>query len=270
MPFVNNDIWTLCITPTANARPLWAEWSLAPEILAPFVAGVALYTYGSRRQPGRAVAFAGWAVLGLALFSPICRLAAGLVSAHMIQLALLSIVAPALLAAGGAASALKAGAQATLNSKRRFSGPDLPLSVPAFVYGAAIWLWHAPPIYNATLTNPALHVAVMFGIVLASMWFFQRALAGTPSSNGAAILALLVTMTHTGLLGATLTFAPQPLYAADDLALATWGLTAKSDQQLAGLIMWAPSGLLYLVAALVLIARMIAAPAIGEQAGERL
>jgi putative membrane protein len=260
MSLINSDVWALCITPVANARALWSDWSLAPEILAPFLVGLALYTWGSREQPSRVIAFSGWAVLGLALFSPLCRLAAGLVSAHMIQLALMSIVAPALMAAGGVAPAIKAGAQAIVKWRGRPSRRQLPLTAPAFVYGAAIWLWHAPPIYNASLTNPALHIAVMFAIVLASIWFFHRAVGGSQSSSGAAILALLITMSHTGVLGAILTFAPQPLYAADQLALAAWGLTAKSDQQLAGLIMWAPSGLLYLIVALVVTARMIAAP----------
>lgn len=54
-------------------------------------------------------------------------------------------------------------------------------------------------------------------------------------------LALWFTLMHTGLLGALLTFAAVPLYGHGPQAL--WG------QQLAGLVMWIPGGVVYLAAA---------------------
>ncbi len=50
-----------------------------------------------------------------------------------------------------------------------------------------------------------------------------------------------------------MTFAPTPWYLAYARSVAAWGLTPLEDQQLAGLFMWVPSGLLYLVAALILL-----------------
>jgi len=267
MTFLDSDIWALCITPLASARPLWADWSLAPQLLLPFLAGLAFYTIGSRGRTRRSLGFGGWAVLGLALFSPLCRLAADLVSAHMIQLALMSIVAPAMMAGARVASAIKAGAENVMNFHDVTANKTAPISLVAFFYGAAIWLWHVPPIYNATLVSPATHLGVIFAIVLLSIWFFHRALAGPTSESGAIILALLVTMTHTGLLGAILTFAPQTLYATNPATLIIWGLTASSDQQLAGLIMWAPSGLLFLIVALIVTAKLIGTPG-GVRAAE--
>lgn len=261
MPLLDSELWTLCITPLANARPLWAEWSLAPAISLPFAAAVLLYAVGARGWPGRGAAYCGWTIMGLALFSPLCRLAADLVSAHMIQLALMSIVAPAFLAAGGALPAMRNGLRSV--AKRRAPAPKTraPLSLVVIAYGAAIWAWHVPSIYNAALVDSALHIGVMFILIAVSVWFFQRMLAAPALEIGAAVIALLVTMAHTGLLGALLTFARQSLYNADPVSLAEWGLSASSDQQLAGLIMWAPSGLLYLVIALVLTVRLIAEPA---------
>jgi putative membrane protein len=46
-----------------------------------------------------------------------------------------------------------------------------------------------------------------------------------------------------GLLGAILTFAPEPLYAAHVVSPLLWGLSPLSDQQLGGLLMWVPAGL---------------------------
>jgi len=68
-------------------------------------------------------------------------------------------------------------------------------------------------------------------------------------------LLILATFVHSGVLGAILTLAPSPLYAYGDRAL-LWGLSALTDQQIAGLLMWAPAGLAYL-AAFVMIARRV-------------
>jgi putative membrane protein len=57
---------------------------------------------------------------------------------------------------------------------------------------------------------------------------------------------------HTGMLGALLTFAPGLLYPEHPAGFR--GLSELSDQQLAGLIMWVPGGLIYTIAALILAA----------------
>jgi cytochrome c2 len=52
-----------------------------------------------------------------------------------------------------------------------------------------------------------------------------------------------------GLPGALIALAPRPLYPAHAAGVAAWGLTLLEDQQLAGIVMWIPGGLIYLVAA---------------------
>lgn len=59
---------------------------------------------------------------------------------------------------------------------------------------------------------------------------------------------------HTALLGALLTFAPRPWYPAYAATTGAWHLTPLEDQQLGGLIMWVPAGLIYTVAGLWLVA----------------
>jgi putative membrane protein len=78
--------------------------------------------------------------------------------------------------------------------------------------------------------------------------------------QGAAILYLFTTTVHTSILGALITFAAHPWYASYLQTSTQWGLTALEDQQLGGLIMWVPGSLVYVGAALVLLARWIAAP----------
>src|SRR5690606_23249383 len=79
------------------------------------------------------------------------------------------------------------------------------------------------------------------------------------ASAPAAVAALLATMVQMGLLGALITFAGQPLFAPHLTTTAAWGLTPLADQQLAGLIMWAPAAGVYLLSALVLLGRWLGA-----------
>lgn len=46
------------------------------------------------------------------------------------------------------------------------------------------------------------------------------------------------------LLGALFTFAAVPLFSVHEFTTAAWGLTWLQDEQLGGLVMWAPAGLL--------------------------
>jgi PQQ-dependent catabolism-associated beta-propeller protein len=71
---------------------------------------------------------------------------------------------------------------------------------------------------------------------------------------GAAALYVFTTSIHSGILGALLTFAGRVIYPAYLESTASWGLSALEDQQLGGLIMWVPAGLVYIVAGLALCA----------------
>ena len=51
-----------------------------------------------------------------------------------------------------------------------------------------------------------------------------------------------------GAFAAVLTFARTPWYVEHLHRTAAWGFTALEDQQLAGLIMWIPTSLVYLAA----------------------
>lgn len=73
------------------------------------------------------------------------------------------------------------------------------------------------------------------------------------------MVCILVTLIHSGLLGALLTFAPVPLYDLDPAGPASWGLSPLQDQQLVGLVMWVPGGMAYLLASLGLVAAWLKA-----------
>jgi cytochrome c oxidase assembly factor CtaG len=82
--------------------------------------------------------------------------------------------------------------------------------------------------------------------------------------SGAAILGLFLTATVGGALGALMALSSSPWYSAyAQMGMTPFGLTPTQDQQLAGLLMWVPGGLVHLAAALMLLARWLR-PSVAE------
>ena len=129
------------------------------------------------------------------------------------------------------------------------------------VHGAAIWIWHAPALYQATLTSDFVHALQhlsFFGTALLFWWTIIHAHApggrARAVSFGTAVLLLFGTALHSGALGALLTFSRALWYPAYGSTARAWGLNPVEDQQLAGLVMWIPATFAYLIAALFLFA----------------
>jgi len=138
---------------------------------------------------------------------------------------------------------------------------SLPV-VAWILHAAAIWIWHAPPLFQATLHSETVHTAQHLSFLFTGLLFWWALLRGTENRRGrvAGVLYLFTTALHTNLLGALLTFSRRVWYPIYGASTAPWGLTPLEDQQLAGLIMWIPAGIAYLVAALALIARVLREP----------
>jgi putative membrane protein len=183
---------------------------------------------------------AGWLAAAAALLSGLHHYAERLLWAHMVQHELLMVVAAPLLVLG---KPLQAWSHIVpLRIPRLLSEPTLAWALHAL----AVWLWHAPALFEAAVRNEGLHIAQHASFFLSAALFWWSVLApGARPLPGA--LSLLSTMIHTGLLGALMTFSPAPWYAG-------YGL---EDQQLAGLVMWVPAGVAYPLAALFLVSRAL-------------
>lgn len=206
----------------------------------------------------------GLLALALALVSPLCRLASTLASAHMVQHAILVAVAAPLLALGRTASTLACVLPGRWRRSIQPRARAGSIFAAAIVYGAAIWLWHLPSLYEGALQSRSVHLLAVFSLVAASLWFWQGiadACRSASESAWAAGIALLATMIHTGVLGALLTFSLRPWYPllAARLEAAGWGLAPLDDQQLAGMIMWVPMGLIYFGAGIAVMAAWLSA-----------
>jgi cytochrome c2 len=71
---------------------------------------------------------------------------------------------------------------------------------------------------------------------------------------GLSVLYVFLTALHSSVLGALLTVAPSVWYPYYNRQGRTWGVDALADQQLAGLLMWVPAGVIFMVFGLALFA----------------
>ena len=209
------------------------RWNLDPVLLAVLAAGFAVLMLRRPKQRGWTVLAFG--LLVISFISPLCALSSALFTARTTHhLILVAGVAPAL----------------ALALPRRPAG----LAAATAVQTAVFWLWHAPAAYGAALSSDAVYWLMQLSLLGSAVWFWMAVRA---ASAPAAVVGLLVTTVQMGLLGALIAFAGQPLYAPHLLTTAAWGLTPLEDQQMAGLLMWAPALGLYLAAALWRLARLI-------------
>ncbi len=266
---------------------LWTAWSRDPLVWLPLVMAGGLYLRGTRALWARAGVGHGlrrWQVMayvcGLltlvaALVSPLDALGSALLSAHMAQHLLLIAVAAPLLVLSQSPTALL---WAVPERRRRRVGRwwrrapalrsawaalTLPL-VAWLLHTAALWAWHAPPLYQAALDVPLLHGAEHLSFLGTGLLFWWTVLV--PGAAGAlpaerrrmayglGALSIFALTLQSGLLGALMTFAPTPWYPAYAGRTAPWGLAPLEDQQLAGLLMWGPGGMIYAAIALGLLA----------------
>ena len=126
------------------------------------------------------------------------------------------------------------------------------------LHGIAIWIWHVPNLFEAAIQNHALHELQHASFFLTALLFWQamqNAVAGGVA--GRAMRDLLFTALHTGAIGALMTLSPRVWYPLQAQTAAIWNLTPLEDQQLAGLVMWTPAGLIYAGAALWLMGRLL-------------
>jgi putative membrane protein len=249
-----------CGSPPVPAD-LLGNWNLDPALLLILGAAAACYAAGAgaaRISAGRQAAFyAGWAVLTLALVSPLCNLTVALFSARVAQHMIIVLLAAPLLVLGHPERACRWMLPASWRRVPAARGPLQSPALGAITFGVLLWLWHAPYFYDATLQSHAAYWAMHVSLIGSSLLLWQ-ALLQPPVENGLVSLTIaLSTMVQMGFLGALLTFAPGSWYVSHRITTWPWGLTALEDQQLGGLIMWVPGGGAFLIAALVITARLL-------------
>lgn len=257
----------------------WLEggttWTWDPQVTVPVALSGGLYLAGTLRlwhragwgrgvRVWQAVSFAlGWLLLVMALVAPLHWLGERLFFAHMIEHEILMAVAAPLLVVGNPVAMLWAmppGLRRSIGGigrvtvvARLWATLTQPL-VATLLHGTAVWVWHAPVLYEAALSNSWIHWLQHLSFFVTALLFWRALLQGPERERGygAAVFYLFFTSLHTGFLGILLSLMRHTIYPAQTSGAAEWGLTPLEDQQLAGLFMWIPAGLVYAGAALIL------------------
>ena len=199
--------------------------------------------------------------------SPVDALADGyLFSAHMLQHLLLLLIVPGLIVAG-----LPAGPVSGPGDK---AGRILLRPWGTWLLGVGgMWLWHAPALCNAAVSNLWIHRLQYGSLVLMGIAFWWPIIGPQtrrrlPAPMG--MLYLFCACLGCTTLGIIITFSPVEVCSVYlrppdrtgilPLIREQWGLTPAKDQQLGGLLMWVPACLVYFSGILGLLARWYREP----------
>jgi putative membrane protein len=268
-------------------RALVTSWDWRPEILLILAIGAALYITGwSRlrrrgRRHGRHQLASGWrlasylgglTILGVNLMSAIDILGSFFFFMHMLQHLLLIMVAPVLIWLGNPFPFFiwglpqgRAIGLALLSRPAPFRAllQRLPAGATLILSVVLLWAWHDPAAYNAALRLGWVHDMQHLTFFLPAMLFWWKVSGAAPHLHGGLAaqgrIALLIGMAIANAIpGAVIALSPAVIY---DYYLAVprlWGLSAHQDQMIGGILMWIPGTMMYLLAALIILGRLLA------------
>ena len=253
-------------------------WTLDPWLIVPLGLALLIYCVGWARLTKRAstpvrpaLFLAGWTVLTFSLVSPLHEAGERSFTMHMIEHELIMLVATLLLASSSAGGVLAWGLPRPLRLAlgggwksplqalwRRLTEPVTATAIQAVI----MWAWHAPILFDRALEHSGWHIAQHACFFVSSLLFWWAMLhpRGRGAGYGVSAACLFVTSLIGGALGALMSFSSSPWYADyAAMGMTGIGLDPTADQQLAGLVMWIPGGLVHGVAALVFFYRWLKA-----------
>ncbi|MEZ4523225.1 MAG: cytochrome c oxidase assembly protein [Thermomicrobiales bacterium] len=251
------------------------SWQLDIPVMLGIIGAAAIYLWITSenertRYPDGAAAsagqmacfFGGLAAFGIALLSPIEPVSDDyLLSGHMVQHILLTIVGPPLVLLGIPTWLYRVVAQAVgpVWTVWRF----LTKPLLAFVlFNLTFALVHFPSFYNLALQNQNVHIlehVLLWGTSFIGWWPILA-----PTEDLGALprplkgLYLLGSTIPGQVVGALLTFASTVVYHEYERAPRLWGISPLADQQIGGLLMWVLVGTFFLIAALATFGRWAA------------
>lgn len=238
-------------------RPDPYTWTAHPEATAAIALLVVAYGWALRRHAAerwRVACFALGTLLLLATaVTPIDSLSYHVLVVHLLQNVILAEWAPALLVLS--VPATLAAELARLAPVRVLTQPFVALPI----WLAAYVLWHLPPAYDTALEHAVLLHAEHVSYLVAGVLLWWPVLQDAPHHLAAGaragyVFAAFVVAAPIGLL---LLLLRNPVYDfyADGPGL--WGMSALTDQQLAGIAMTGEQALVFFSAFVVLFFRWL-------------
>ena len=248
------------------------SWPFDPGLLLGLGLAACIYLRGwlilHRRKPerwpaGQLAAFlGGLAVVFLALASPIEPFSFLFLQVHMVQHLLLMMVAPPLLWLGAPLFPVLYGLPAAIRTYwaapclrspalRRFCGFLTHPFSAWLLYVAATWLWHVPILYETAVRSSGWHYLQHLTFLGTALIFWYPVVRPYPSrprwSPWLLLPFLFLADLQNTVLSALLTFSDRVLYPYYTQVPRLGGLTALEAQATAGVIMWVPGSVAFLV-----------------------
>ena len=266
------------LDPDPVAPPRWSfePWVVAPVALAAVLFAIGWLRLRTRSGQGRpaldrraALFGVGLVILAGALMSPLHEAGGRSFTAHMIEHELLMLAAAPLLAWSRPLAVMlwsfpAAGRRAlgALGRSAPLAGTWRTLTEPVtatLLQAAALWLWHAPALFDLALSSEAWHIVQHLCFVVSALLFWS-AMLDRRRGVGVTAVCLFATSMVSGALGAVMAVSQSPWYGPyAALGMTPYGLTPAEDQQMAGVLMWVPGGLVHAGAALALLAPFLVA-----------
>lgn len=230
---------------------------------------------GARHRPGfgrLTLYFAGLLAILAALVSPIDGLGDDLLVMHMLQHILLLDIAPILLILGLNKVLLRPLTRRLQTVEHRAGY----LAHPAFAvlaYAGLMWLWHVPAMYDLALSHSGIHALEHLCFAAAGTlywWHILSPIRGRMRLGGLGpIMYMVSTKLLVGSLGIVLAFAPDSIYSFYQHQPRYWGLSAGTDQSMAGLEMALEQSIVMGTALVWLFVRMLSESEREAQRAER-
>ena len=226
------------------------------QLVAPVVAGVAYFlrarTLAAQGRPvplARQLSFVlGLACVLVSLGSPVAHIGEELLLAHMAQHLLMADVGALLIVLGLTGPLLQPLLAVRLIDRLRFlAHPAVALPL----WAADLYVWHLPAMYQAALSNEAVHALqhatfVAFGI---NVWLCLFGPLPMPEwfGNGAKLVYIFLMRMTGALLGNVLMWSGSVLYPDYAPGEAFWGISPLQDQGTAGVIMMVEGSIVTIV-----------------------
>jgi cytochrome c oxidase assembly factor CtaG/ferredoxin len=260
-----------------SSDAILSSWSIPVGLTAGLIFSAFLYFRGwlklqfqvPHRFPlWRLLAFwGGLLTIFIAVASPLDAFGGLLLQVHMVQHLLLMMLAPPALLSGAPYLPILSGLPRFM--ARDIVGPFLvwpPLKAfgNKLVNPIVCWIafvtsnifWHLPPLYELALSSRGWHELEHFCFLGTGLLFWWPLVQPWPSRARwprwtMIPYLILADLQNTGL-AAFLTFYDRVLYSTYEHAPRLWGFGARDDQVLAGVIMWVPGSIVFLVPAAVI------------------
>lgn len=247
------------------------SWNLEPALVLALGTYLAIYVARwrrARREAGargasiwRLASFAGGvAMLAIALVSPLDGLGEQLFVMHMVQHVFLTDLAAVLLLLGLTKVILRPVTAALHRLERRAGWLGHPAAA-VILYGAVLWLWHIPVLYQAGLEYPLAHTVqhISFAaFALLFWWHVLSPLRNRQRLTGMGVVFYVAAAKFlTGLLASLFTWAPAHIYDWYARQPRYWGLSVGEDQAMAGAVMMVEATAVMTLAAVFLFVRML-------------